>query len=144
MQAVPVAILPQHSHDHEKLLMTGLLLGVCALAMAKLPPPSAEAKAKSDEAAAKAAWTGKVEAYQLCQSQDRVAASYYQSAQVAGKEVKPATATSPCTDPGPFVYAPAETAKPLEASGAHSPAETAASPPGSKAPDAVINPDKKS
>ena len=124
-------------------LMAGLLLGASALAMAKLPPLSAEAKAKADEAAAKAAWSGKVDAYQLCQSQDRVAASYYQTAQAAGKPTKPAAATSPCTDPGPFAYAPAETAKPLEASGAHSPAETAAAPPSSKAPDAVINPAKK-
>ena len=127
----------------KKFLMASLLLGACALAMAKLPPPSAEAKAKSDEAAAKTAWTGKADAYQLCQSQDRVAASYFKSAQAAGKETKPAMATPPCTDPGAFVYVPAETAKPLEASGAHSPADTAASPPSSKAPDAMTNPDKK-
>ncbi|CAN5497444.1 hypothetical protein BH10PSE16_BH10PSE16_14210 [soil metagenome] len=127
----------------KKLLITSLLLGACALAAAKLPPPSPEAKAKSDEAAAKAAWAGKVDAYKLCQSQDRVAASYFKSAQVAGKEVKPATAMPPCTDPGAFVYMPTEAAKPLEASGAHSPATTAASPPGSKVPDAVMNPDKK-
>ena len=127
----------------KKFLMTSLLLGVSTLAIAKLPPPTDEAKAKSDEAAAKAAWTGKVDAYQLCQSQDRVAASYITSAQAAGKDIKPATATPPCTDPGAFVYMPAETAKPIEASGAHSPADTAASPPGSRAPDAVINPDKK-
>lgn len=127
----------------KRFLMTSLLLGACALAVAKLPPPSAEAKAKSDEVAAKAAWTGKADAYQLCQSQDRVAASYFKSAQAAGKETKPAMATPPCTDPGTFSYAPAEAAKPLEASGVHSPAATAASPPSSKVPDAVMNPDKK-
>ncbi|CAM3707919.1 hypothetical protein [Polaromonas hydrogenivorans] len=127
----------------KKLLITGLLLGACALATAKLPPPSPEVKAKSDEAAAKAAWAGKVDAYQLCQSQDRIAASYFKSAQAAAKEVKPATATPPCTDPGVFAYTPAEAAKPLEASGAHSPADTAAGPPSSKVPDAVMNPDKK-
>ena len=127
----------------KKLLITSALLGACMLATAKLPPPTPEAKAKSDEAAAKAAWAGKVDAYQLCQSQDRVAASYLKSAQAAGKEVKPATATPPCADPGVFAYTPAEAAKPLEASGAHSPAATAASPPSSKVPDAVMNPDKK-
>ena len=38
-----------------------------APALAKLPPPSDEAKAKAAEAAAKAAWSDKVGAYQLCQ-----------------------------------------------------------------------------
>ena len=127
----------------KKHLMTGLLLGACALASAKLPPPTPEAKAKSDEAAAKAVWTGKVDAYQLCQAQDRVAASYQKTAQAAGKPVPTATATPPCAEPGAFSYVPVEPAKPLEASGAHSPAETAASPPSTKVPDAVGNPEKK-
>lgn len=127
----------------KKLLITSLLLGACSLAAAKLPPPTPEAKAKSDEAAAKAVWAGKVDAFQLCQTQDRVAASYLKSAQAAGKEVKPATATPPCADPGAFAYASPEAPKPLEASGAHSPAETASAPPSTKVPDAVSNPDKK-
>ena len=127
----------------KKLMIAGLLMGASALVMAKLPAPAPEAKAKADEAAAKAAWAGKVDAYQLCQAQDRVAASYYKTAQAAARETKPATATPPCADPGAFSYAPAEAAKPLEASGAHSPAATATSPPGSKVPDAVMNPDKK-
>lgn len=127
----------------KKLLITSLLLAACSLAVAKLPPPTPEAKAKSDEAAAKAAWAGKVDAFQLCQSQDRVAASYLKSAQAAGKETKPATATAPCADPGAFTYALPEAPKPLEASGAHSPAETASAPPSTKVPDAVSNPDKK-
>lgn len=125
----------------KNILMAGLLLGTGALALAKLPAPSDEAKAKAAEAAAKTAWSGKVDAYKLCQSQDKVAASYYQSAKSAGKETKPATATPPpCADPGPFVYAPPEAAKPIEAAGAHSPAATAVSPPSTKAPDAMINP----
>ena len=127
----------------KKLLITSLLLCACSLAAAKIPAPSPEAKAKSDEAAAKAAWAGKVDVYQLCQSQDRVAASYLKSAQAAGKPIKPATATPPCADPGTFAYIPVEAPKPLEASGAHSPAETAASPPSTKVPDAVTNPVKK-
>ena len=127
----------------KKLLITSLLLGACSLAAAKLPPPTPEAKAKSDEAAAKAVWAGKIDAFQLCQSQDRVAASHLKSAQAAGKEVKPATATPPCADPGAFAYASPETPKPLEASGAHSPTETASAPPSTKVPDAVSNPDKK-
>ena len=124
----------------KKLFITSVLLAACSLAAAKLPAPTPEAKAKSDEAAAKAAWAGKVDAYKLCQAQDQVATRYMTSAQAAGKETKPATATPPCADPGAFAYIPAEAPKPLEASGAHSPAATATSPPSSKVPDAVMNP----
>ncbi|HEX5286308.1 MAG TPA: hypothetical protein VFW43_05250 [Polaromonas sp.] len=127
----------------KKLLILGLLAGASALALAKLPPPTDEAKAKAAEAAAKAAWAGKVDVYQLCKSQDAVAAAYFKSAKAAGKETKPATATPACAEPGAFVYPPPEAAKPLEASGAHSPAATAASPPSSKTPAAAIAPVKK-
>lgn len=99
-----------------------------ALAAAKLPPLNPEAKAKADEAAAKTAWSGKVDAFKLCLAQDRVA-GHYRSHVPAGRAAPGAPVTTPaCADPGPFVYAPAE-AKPLEAAGAHSPATTAASPP---------------
>jgi hypothetical protein len=124
-------------------LTVGLLAGSSSLALAKLPAPSAEEKAKAPETAAKAAWTAKVEAYQLCKSQDKVAASYYTTAKAAGKETKPAAAAPACADPGAFVYAPAEAAKPIEAAGAHSPAATATSPPSGRQPDAVVNPAKK-
>ena len=47
-----------------------------------------------------------------------------------------------CADPGPFAFtAPSE--KPLEASGAHSPAGNATSPPSSKATSAEMAPAKK-
>lgn len=127
----------------KKLLIVGLLAGASALALATLPPPTDEVKAKAAEAAAKAAWAGKVDVYQLCKSQDKVAASYYTSAKATGKETKPATATPACAEPGAFVYPPPEAAKPLEASGAHSPTATAASPPSSKTPAASIAPAKK-
>lgn len=127
----------------KKLLIVSLLVSASAMALAKLPPPSDEAKAKAAEAAAKAAWAGKVDAYQLCKSQDKVAASYYLSAKAAGKETKPATALPPCADPGAFSYAPPIVAKPIEAAGAHSPAATAISPPSSKTPAAAIAPAKK-
>lgn len=112
---------------------------------AKLPDPSPEAKAKADETKAKTAHGDKVAAYKLCLAGDRVAAHYVKT---ASHEVKPATATPPCADPGPFVYAPADAASavtaaadaakppvtpPLEAAGAHSPAKTATAPPSSKA-----------
>lgn len=127
----------------KKLLIAGLLVGASSMALAKLPALSDEAKAKAAEATAKTAWTGKVDAYQLCKVQDKVAASYLQTSKAAGKETKPAAATPACTDPGPFAYTPPD-AKPLEAAGAHSPAATAASPPSGKQPDAVVNPAKKS
>jgi len=79
----------------------GCSLGLTALA--KLPPPSDEAKAKAAETAAKTAHAGKVGAFQLCKSQDKVAAHYRKG----NKAAKPAAATPPCADPGPFVYTPA-------------------------------------
>ena len=84
--------------------IAGLLLVASTLALAKLPALSDEAKGKAAEAAAKTVWSGKVDTYQLCQWQDKVAASYYKSAQAAGKETKPPIATPPCSDPGAFAY----------------------------------------
>lgn len=124
----------------KKLLIPIFVMCAASSAFAKLPALSDEAKAKAAEAAAKSAWAGKVDNFLLCKSQDKVAASYYKTAKTAGKDVKPASVTPPCADPGAFVYAPAEPAKPIEAAGAHSPTATAASPPSTKAPDAVVNP----
>lgn len=113
----------------KKLLIAALALSASAIVLAKLPAPSDEAKAKAAEAAAKTAWTGKVDGYKLCKSQDAVAAKTLK----AGKAGKPA-ATPPCADPGPFVYTPPD------AAGAPSPAATAAAPPSTKAPAAVTAP----
>jgi len=88
--------------------MTVLALGA-SVALAKLPPPSEEAKAKAAEAAAKSAHAAKVDAYRLCQSMDHVAARYLADAKKAGKDVKP-VATPPCVDPGPFGSPPAAAA----------------------------------
>jgi hypothetical protein len=87
---------------------TLVLLAVAASSAvwAKLPPPSDDAKAKAAEAAAKTAHGNKVADFQLCKSQDKVAAHYVSWAKSAGKEVKPATATPACADPGPFVSPP--------------------------------------
>jgi hypothetical protein len=115
---------------------------VTGLAFAKLPPLSDDAKAKAAEAAARTAHGDKVGAYQLCQSMDRVAARYFADAKKAGRDVKPAVATPPCTDPGQFALTPVA-AKPLEAAGAHSPPGTAVSPPNTQAPAAAANPAPK-
>lgn len=88
----------------ELLAMTAFALAAGTVS-AKLPPPSDEAKAKAAEAAAKAAHGGKVAAYQLCKSMDKVAAEYYASAKKAGRDTKPPVATPACADPGPFVAA---------------------------------------
>ncbi len=77
-----------------------------SMAAAKLPEPSDEAKAKAAENAAKSAWAGKVAAYQLCKSQDKVAALYKKTHGV--KEATPAA--SACVEPGPFVHGPAAAA----------------------------------
>ena len=128
----------------KKILIATLFASLSTVALAKLPPVSDEAKAKAAEAAAKAAWAGKVDGYLLCKSMDKVAASYYKTAKAAGKETKPPVATPACADPGAFSYTPPEAAKPLEAAGAHSPAATATSPPSTKTPAAAIAPEKKS
>jgi len=81
-----------------------------AVSLAKLPPPSDAAKAKADEAKAKAAWTAKVGGYKLCLAQERVVAHYKKvpAAKPAAKPVAKgaAPAAGACADPGPFVYAP--------------------------------------
>jgi len=114
-------------------------------ALAKLPPPTDEAKAKAAETAGKAAWTDKVAAYQLCQSMERVAATYRARATAAGKAASAPEQTPACADPGP--YTPTEVtpaaSKPLEASGAHSPPGTATSPPSNKATSAEMTGPRK-
>jgi hypothetical protein len=74
-------------------------------AMAKLPAPSDEAKAKAAEAAAKTAHGNKVADFQLCKSREKVAAHYYKTAKASGKPTNPPVATPPCVDPGAFVAA---------------------------------------
>lgn len=167
-------------------IMTAAALAVSTGAFAKLPAPVLDeaAKAKAAEAAAKTAWQGKLDAYKLCQAQDRVVAKYKasggKSATLTPVVAKPAAvapttpaapaatpptptaatasqggstpvpvgaavmpAVPPCADPGPFAYAPPEQ-KPLETSGAHSPAATASSPPSVRTPSAEMAPAKPS
>ena len=84
-------------------LLMASLFSVSALA--KLPAPSDEAKAKAAEAAAKTAHGNKVADFQLCKSREKVAAHYYTTAKASGKQTTPPVATPPCADPGPFVAA---------------------------------------
>jgi hypothetical protein len=107
-----------------------------ASAMAKLPAPSDEAKAKAAEAAAKTAHGNKVADFQLCKSREKVAAHYYKTAKSSGKPTSPPVATPACADPGPFVAAvpaapaavaaaPAAAAKPAAPGAAPAPAAAA-------------------
>jgi hypothetical protein len=123
-----------------------ILASLAGAVAAKLPPPSAEAKALSAETAAKAAWTDKVGLYQLCQSMDRTAEAYRKSLKGDGKAAPAPTATPACVDPGPYVsqaqITPA-TSKPLEAAGAHSPPGNAISPPSTTKTQAEISKSRK-
>lgn len=94
----------------QQIFLAGCVLAFGTVVLAKLPAPSDEAKAKATEAAAKTAWSGKVAGYQLCKSQDKVAAHFYKTAKATGKETKAAPTLPPCADPGPFVAAPAANA----------------------------------
>lgn len=98
---------------------------VAGSAAAKLPPLSDEAKLKADEAKAKTAWSDKVAAYKLCQSQDKVAAHYLKA-----KGSKAAAAATACQDPGPFVapVAAATAGAPVLASAAAAKPATAPTP----------------
>lgn len=89
------------------LLIPLLLAALAGPSLAKLPPPSDEAKAKAAAAAAKTAHAGKVAGYQLCRVMDKVAADYQAQAKKAGKSVPPPVATPACVDPGAFSAAPA-------------------------------------
>ncbi len=77
-----------------------LALGLAGSAWAKLPAPSEEAKAKAAEAAAKTAHAGKVDAFKLCKSIDRVAAHVQKTNKAKmGKPVD----TPACAHPDPYV-----------------------------------------
>ena len=123
-------------HASSALTLAALLAASAAPALAKLPAPSDDAKAKAAEAALKTAWADKIGAYQLCRAMDHAAEAYRTTSKAAGKEAPAAVETPACADPGSFVAAVAT--PPLEASGAHSPATLAVSPPSSKATAAEL------
>lgn len=86
----------------KKIVLLALACFLVTGAWAKIPAPVLDeaGKAKAEEAKAKTAWAGKVDAFQLCKAQDRVAAYVAKNAKATAK---PAAATAPCADPGPFV-----------------------------------------
>lgn len=127
------------------LLVAAVAVFVAQGAWAKLPAPAPlddAAKAKAAEGAAKTAWTGKFDAYQLCKSMEKSAANYVKTATAAGKTPKAATATPPCADPGAFAYTPGAPAAPAAAATAAAPVAPAA--PAAPAAAAPAAPAKKS
>ncbi|CAJ0808274.1 MULTISPECIES: hypothetical protein [Ralstonia] len=81
------------------LTLAAAVLGLAGTqAAAKLPAPTEEQKAKAEVDKAKAAWSDKVAAFQLCKAQDKAAMAYQASGK--GAHTQPGT---PCADPGPFV-----------------------------------------
>lgn len=115
--------------------------GLASAAYATLPPAPEAAKEQAKEAAAKAAWQDKVAAYKLCQTQDQVADRYRKDLKGEGKTAPAPMTAAACQDPGPFVSPLAQ--KPIEASGAHSPAATASTPPSQNATAAETMGSKK-
>jgi len=122
-------------------ILVAVALAACA-SHAKLPAPDEAAKAKAAETAARTKWTSDVANFQLCKAMDRVVAQYRAQAPQQGKAASAPTATPPCTDPGPFAFTP-PSEKPIEASGAHSPAGKAAGPPSTPVPQNQAQPTNK-
>lgn len=101
----------------KKLVFTACALAVSGLALAKLPPLDDAAKAKAVETAAKATWQAKVDAYKLCQAQDRVAGQYRKGAASRPAVNVPAGAAVPTAAPATTAAAkPAVPASPTPAS----------------------------
>jgi hypothetical protein len=111
----------------QRLLPVLVLAAGASAAFAKLPAPDDAAKAKAAEAAAKTAWQAKVDTYQLCKVQDRLAARYGEKAQ-AGKAS--ASAAAPAVKPAAPASAAAAPASAAVAAGDKpTPVPTAGTPP---------------
>jgi hypothetical protein len=112
-----------------RLLIALLGMSLAGAAYAKLPAPSLEAQAKAEEAKQKTAWSDKVAAYQLCQAQDRVAASYRKT-----KGAQPKADAAPAAAPAASDAAPGGAAM---AGAAPATAQAAAPAPAAAAAPAV-------
>ena len=104
----------------KKFLWAAMSVAACGVAVAKLPPLDDAAKAKAAEAAAKSAWQAKVDGYQLCKAQDKVAAAALTDNKGAPMKAGAATAAA---------------SAPVAAASARA---TAAAAPGAVAPAAAV------
>jgi hypothetical protein len=111
------------------LLLAVTLALACGSAAAKLPPPDDAAKAKAAETAARAAWQAKVDGYQLCKAQDRVAALYKANAAKQARTAPAGTALPVSTTPAPRAAASAAAAPAAGAGAAGTPVAAAPPPP---------------
>ena len=113
--------------------IAAMLAAACGAGIAKIPPPVLDdaAKAKAAEAAAKTAWQAKVDVYQLCQVQDKVAAYYRKSAGAAAGASAARAAPAPA---GPAAPSAMVAANPAVAGG------TAAAPAGAPTPTPCADP----
>ena len=98
-----------------KVFLYALVMTGSSLAFGKLPPLDDAAKAKGAETAARAGWQAKVDSYQLCNVQDKVAAHYRRTA--ASKPAPDASAipVSLAAVPG-FTVSPNQPPAPMAAS----------------------------
>jgi hypothetical protein len=119
---------------HITVALCGLAFG--SVALAKLPALTPEQQQVAALNAAKTAHANKVAAYQLCDSESRVADAYIKQQKAKGKTYTP-EATPACANPGPFVAPPelaavaaaqAAPAKPAAAAAAPAAAKAAAAP----------------
>lgn len=118
----------------KQLVITACALAVSGLAFAKLPPLDDAAKAKAAETAAKAAWQAKIDAFQLCKVQDRVAAHYRKSSGSRPPVTVPGGAATPVSTAAATAAAPAAaTAAPAAATAAPAAATAAAATPANAA-----------
>jgi hypothetical protein len=118
-----------------KLVMTACALAACGVALAKLPPLDAAAKAKAAETAARAAWSAKVDAYKLCKVQDQIASRFGgKSGVMRTAATTPAGTTSAATG----AAAPSASAAPTSSQAAA--AILSANPQAAAAPPAGVNP----
>src|SRR5512137_2761438 len=92
----------------KSLLLAVLAASIAGLAVAKLPPPTEEQKAKAEEAKAKAAEGAKKEAELLGKWQDITAQKYAAKLKAEGKEFKPTPIAAPAP---PAAAAPAPQAQ---------------------------------
>ena len=124
----------------KKLLIPAALAAACAVAFAKLPPPDEATKAKAAETSARAAWQAKVDAFQLCKAQDKIAAKYRKTSAAApaaaAKDAKPVAtaAAAPAAANAPIAAAPAAANAPIAAAPAAANAPIAAATPAAAAP----------
>jgi len=116
---------------HIVLAVSGLAFA--AGAVAKLPAPTPEQQAAATLAAAKTAHSAKVDSYETCVEQTKIAEAYIKQQKAQGKTYTP-EATPACANPGPFV-APATTPTGMTpAQGTAPPSQAAAPAQGTAAP----------